>query len=1368
MTAFDPLHRERQAHQEIGRTAIAGWLAAALTALFLLTAVAVPVAELLRPDRFAPWTSLAAGARRAAETMPERGALAANRELLAAMSAFEDRLDEESAVARVALPPAQWLQTAVLRTGNEQVLLGRDRWLYFVPAVEHVTGPGFLDPVTLRRRATGGESWQPRPSPDPVAAILALQRDLAARGIALVALPTPVKASLHPERLVPSIEPPAEPLANPSWDRFVETLEAAGIPVVDPAPLLLADARTTGEPRFLATDTHWTPAAVERTAGLLAARLGAEGLLPPSSPSDFRALPPEPVTGTGDLVRLLELPDPEKLYPPQTVEIRRVEAPGGRPWSPDPAAEILLLGDSYTNVFSQPALGWGEGAGLAEHLSRALSRPVDRIAVNAGGAHASRQRLYDLLAHDDPRLDPKTVVVYQFSVRELSHGDWIQYDPRTARRLDLSRAPTLLASRSLSGEEAGWGNRDPLRSAPPTSPSPHSHPGLGEPLQPPSEESDRVPGRGEPPLPGSPSAAPDGRFGSSERDRAADEQARADRPPHTRSARRSPGEAAHPAPASTRQSLGEGYVVFESNRTGDWRIFYQRLDGTGLRQLTPDEPDLQHCCPHISPDGTRIAYLARAAGKHTYPETEIPGPLRLLEIDPTTGRTRAARTIVDQARTYGWGDRAVVWRNDHELIHVTGDGRTAHLDLRTGDTRLLTTEPREELGWLIDATLRWATNAAPSFSRYDPGAKRVIERRELGGCEPYFTHDGRWGIFMPAGGGPINRIDPETREITTILRKWDPRLPGGEGYLYFPMPSRDGRVLAFGASAGGHDHFRTDYNVYAAPIDPETLELEGPPVRLTDHPATDRYPDVWLAPLPLGRHTGEAPLTVELDAGGAAEWDFGDGTASAERARTARHTYAEPGSYEIAARRGGDTLRGRAVVQPARPPEVVEVSVRSAARELEVVFDEPVRLTGGFRAVLGSGTPVTGRRLESADRRLVLALGAALDAADTLRLTGVTDRAQRPNPMPPRDVAVAPPTWPSDRRALAFLWQTGEQPNEVFDPELRADVADPLAPRGRARLDRFHRMVLGGGWYVAPDAAGDRLLQAASRSNEFTLEATVTPADVETGGRERIVTFSGGPAARNFTLGQEGRHLVMRIRTGPTGQNADRPQVRLFPVEAGKAYHVVVTYVPGVLTVYRNGEQVLESRDVQGGLNRWRRFPLTFGAEPGGAGDWSGTLEGVAIYSRLLDAREVKENFLRYRDIYTGRRQGGGPAEGAAENAEDPTEDAARLVVRATLRETSEIPTLRQITPYRRALAVFTWRIDEVVAGRGTRAGDDLRVAHWVLLDGERTPTAGLSPGATRRLELERFSANPQLDAHYLSETLRSPPDSALWFSAGE
>ena len=1285
MTHHDPLTRERQAHVEIGVTAISLRLARALCGLFLFTVVAVPTAELLRPDGLGAWRALLGGGRRAVEIAAEGSLVAGNRELLAAMHAFEDRLDEESAVASLALPSAQWVQTALLGAGNEQVLVGRDGWLFFLPAVRYLAGPGFLEPAALRVRTAAADAWRPAPQPDPTLALRALRRDLAARGIALVVLPTPVKASLLPDRLKPAATAPEVPLQNPSWGRFLDALAADGIAVIDPAPALLAAQRADGQPSFLTADTHWTPAAVERTAGILASWIESQGLLAAGEPAAFRARPAERIAGVGDLARLLELPAGSTLFPPQTVTVRPVGTAGGGPWSPDPAAELLLVGDSYANVFSQPDLGWGEGAGLAEQLSLALGRAIDRLAVNAGGAHASRGRLYELLAHDDPRIAAKRLVVYQFSVRELTAGDWILFDAGTAARRPAER---------LDGGAS-------------TPPEP---PGALEPAA-------RV-------------------------------------PPTTAGAAIEPGAGPAPIPPAT---LGDGYAVWESNRSGDWRIWYRRLDGTGLRQLTPDEPGLQHCCPHLSPDGRRLVYLARAGGRDAYPEREIAGPLRLVALDQDSGRVEGARTLVESARTYGWGDRAAVWRGDSELIYVAGDGRTELLDLATGSRRELTTEPRAELGWLIDPTLRWATNAAPSFSRYDREARRVIERGELGGCEPYFDADGRWGVFMPAGGGPIERIDPETREVATLVRKFDRRMPGDQGYLYFPTVSRDGRVLAFGASAGEHDHFRADYDIYAALVDPATLELQGDPVRLTDDPATDRYPDVWLRPLPLGRHAGEAPLAVEFpgDPGAtAADWDYGDG--ARETTAAGRHTYERPGGYEVTARRGDQVRRGRVTVQPPAPPRVQEVTPRAASRELEVTFDEPVRLTGRFAAALASGIAVAGHRLDGGGRRLVLELSAPLAGADRLRLSGVTDRAQRPNPMPAAELPVEPPSWPSDRAALRFLWQTADRPNEVFDPELRADVADPLTAHGRARLDRYHRMVLGGGWFTATAAAGDRLRAAVGRGNEVTLEATVVAASARTDGLAPIVTLSGGPGARDLTLGQDGGDLVVRVRTGPTGPNGDRPQVRLFPATPGRPQHVVITYSPGRLNAYLDGRPAVASDAVQGGLNRWRGFPLAFGAEPGGAGDWAGTLEGVALYSRVLAPAEVRENFVRYRAIRAGRAAGADAGGGE------------RLVVRATLLATSEIPTLRQISPYRRALAVHAWRVDEVLAGAGPAAGDRLRVAHWVLLDGERTPAASLRPGAVARLRLEPFAANPQLEAHYLADTLAGPGDGPLYYAVDD
>ena len=69
-------------------------------------------------------------------------------------------------------------------------------------------------------------------------------------------------------------------------------------------------------------------------------------------------------------------------------------------------------------------MGWGGGAGLAEHLAYHLGEPVDWIARNDAGAHATREMLSSQLAQGRNRLAGKRVVIWQFAARELALGDW--------------------------------------------------------------------------------------------------------------------------------------------------------------------------------------------------------------------------------------------------------------------------------------------------------------------------------------------------------------------------------------------------------------------------------------------------------------------------------------------------------------------------------------------------------------------------------------------------------------------------------------------------------------------------------------------------------------------------------------------------------------------------------------------------------------------------------------------------------------------------------------------------------------------------------------------------------------------------------
>ena len=494
--------REAQAAREVGQTEVSRTVAALLAGAFAVAVGGLGAMELIRDvgGTGSPWADLGRAPARAGRAANDAGLVAGNRAMLEAMSGFEDRLEERSAVSERVLPAVQGFLTETLEAGNEQVVVGRRGWLYFRPAVDHLTGPPFLDPARLERRAEGGESWQPRPEPDPVRALADFHAQLAYRGVGLVVVVTPVKAALHPEGLAPALADASLPLENPSLAPFIARLQELEIPAFDPGDRLAAARAERGWPQFLRSDTHWTAQAVETTAEGLAAFLRRHARLPERSPVAFTR-DHAWVEGRGDIAALLKLDDPDALFPPERVPVQPVRGPGGEPWRPDPEADVLVLGDSFTNVYSQAELGWGEGAGLAEQLAYFLQRPVDRIAVNAGGPSAARERMASALASGDDRLAGKRLVVYQVTARELSAGDW--------------RLVNVLGDREVSVR------------------------------------------RPEEPLP------------------------------------------------------ARGLVTWESNRSGAWRIWTRRLEGSPARQLSPDEPGRQHCCAHLSPDGSKLVYLSR-------------------------------------------------------------------------------------------------------------------------------------------------------------------------------------------------------------------------------------------------------------------------------------------------------------------------------------------------------------------------------------------------------------------------------------------------------------------------------------------------------------------------------------------------------------------------------------------------------------------------------------------------------------------------------------------------------------------------------------------------------------------------------------
>lgn len=219
-------------------------------------------------------------------------------------------------------------------------------------------------------------------------------------------------------------------MQNPSYSAFVDDLRRDGVIVFDPVAEM-ARAGASGDLQYLATDTHWRPETVQRVAASLAVFLGRVTVLPPVSAPGYRVEPRE-ARQTGDTAAMLDLPPGQRLYPPERVSLRFVIGPDGDPWRPSRDADVLVLGDSFSNVYSLAAMGWGESAGFVEQLSYALQRPVDRIVQNDEAAHATRALLQRELGGASDRLAGKRVVIWQFAARELAFGDW--------RMIELPRA----------------------------------------------------------------------------------------------------------------------------------------------------------------------------------------------------------------------------------------------------------------------------------------------------------------------------------------------------------------------------------------------------------------------------------------------------------------------------------------------------------------------------------------------------------------------------------------------------------------------------------------------------------------------------------------------------------------------------------------------------------------------------------------------------------------------------------------------------------------------------------------------------------------------------------------------------------------
>lgn len=320
-------------------------------------------------------------------------------------------------------------------------------------------------------------------------------------------------------------------------------------------------------------------------------------------------------------------------------------------------------------------------------------------------------------------------------------------------------------------------------------------------------------------------------------------------------------------------------------------------------------------------------------------------------------------------------------------------------------------------------------------------------------------------------------------------------------------------------------------------------------------------------------------------------------------------------------------------------------------------------------------------------------------------------------------------TWPSDTNRLLFLWEDASQPVRVQQYDGTPVFKRFFAPtaRGLVTFDHHESMWLHGGAYVAEDV-GTPLSTACHASNQFSLEVTLTPANITQDGPAVIIAMASA-TGQNLLLGQQKNMLVVQLTT--TAQHAP---IALCPLIAGASCHLVVSYRPGTLTCYKNGKLILTNRHIQGDLTGWTDQPIVFGNDTDLKHPWRGKLEGIGIYAREILPNEAQQNYVAYTKKMHARTA------------------VPQLIVQAKLLARSDIQTPEQMLPYTQALAMYEYAVEKVIAGAYT--AKKIRVAHWVVLDKKTLAQASLPLNHSYRLVLEPLDDNPQLEASLMNDTL--------------
>jgi hypothetical protein len=336
---------------------------------------------------------------------------------------FEKEMEKSSVFANAVRPWCAEGYLALVGDYGPKCVPGRGGWLFYKPDVEYLTRPSVLD-----KRSRVVDANDASVSEDFIETIVSFKKQLANRGIDLIFVVMPTKASIYPELLTSGMNSASAGRFSHSHG-IIEELNKRGVETVDLFSALATERRgdsISGDSLYLRTDTHFKHRGV-----LIAAKTIAERVkrFPWFAMGNVEYTMDSLITPrSGDIAAMIDIPSSSRaryrsLFAPETTVCLQVRYPidgkeGRRALYKDDYenSPILVLGDSYSRIYETDA---PRSAGWIAHLARELKQPVASLVNDGGASTLVRQSL----ARNPDLLKNKRCVIWEVVERDFRFGE---------------------------------------------------------------------------------------------------------------------------------------------------------------------------------------------------------------------------------------------------------------------------------------------------------------------------------------------------------------------------------------------------------------------------------------------------------------------------------------------------------------------------------------------------------------------------------------------------------------------------------------------------------------------------------------------------------------------------------------------------------------------------------------------------------------------------------------------------------------------------------------------------------------------------------------------------------------------------------